>query len=352
MRLLAGQPPTKRVRLAPDHVVGHPRMSPRAGDVSCSAVSEERPALSIGLAVRNGRDVVGRCIESVLSQDFADLELVICDNVSDDGTIALLEDYASSDPRIAFSVNDVNIGSHENMKRTLALSRGTFFRWISADDWLEPGCLSACVRALEGRPDAIGVTTWFTIHTEDGSTRYEEYRGEFPTSPDPARRFERMLWFFHAGDAKYDPVYGMYRREHLTRARPLRPSERNDWLLSTELALMGPIIHVERRLANRTRDYPVGIDRAAFRRRLNPVRAEQLRTSPRRLYRELFALAVTADLTDEQLRHCKRALRQFWIKEVVRTARSRAADARERARRRYLRPIQARLPSSRRRRHA
>jgi glycosyltransferase involved in cell wall biosynthesis len=65
---------------------------------------------------------------------------VICDNVSDDGTIALLEDYARSDDRIALHLNEVNIGSHENMKRTLELSRGTYFRWISADDWLEPGC--------------------------------------------------------------------------------------------------------------------------------------------------------------------------------------------------------------------
>jgi glycosyltransferase involved in cell wall biosynthesis len=297
-------------------------------------VSGKTPALSIGLAVRNGKDVVGRCIESVLSQDFTDFELLVRDNVSDDGTIAMLEDYARSDPRIALSVNDVNVGSHENMRLVLQDARGTLFRWISADDWLEPGCLSACVHALQSRPDAIGVTTWFTIHTSNGSARYEEYRGEFPTSPDPARRFERMLWFFHAGDAKYDPVYGMYRRQHLGRAQPLRPSERNDWLLSAELALIGPIINVEKRLANRTRDYQVGIDRDAFRRRLDPARAEQLKTSPRRLYRELWALAVTADLTDAQLRRCKRAVRRFWFREVVSVARSRASDARHRALRR------------------
>jgi hypothetical protein len=139
-----------------------------------------------------------------------------------------------------------------------------------------------------------------------------------------------MLWFFHAGDAKYDPVYGMYRRADFTRARPLRPSERNDWLLSAELALLGPILNVDKRLANRTRDYPGAIDRDAFRRRLDPVRAEQLKTSPRRLYRELGALAVTADLTDAQLRRCKRALRRFWLREVARVARSRASDLKHR----------------------
>jgi glycosyltransferase involved in cell wall biosynthesis len=297
-------------------------------------VSEDSPALSIGLAVRNGRDSVRRCIESILSQDFTDLELVVCDNASDDGTTKMLENYASADRRLRLNVNQVNIGSYENMRRVLKLSRGTFFRWISADDWLERGCLSTCVQALESRPDAIGVTTWFTIHTPDGSTRFEEYRGEFPNSPDPARRFERMLWFFHAGDAKYDPIYGIYRRDSLTRAHPLRPSERTDWLLAAELALLGPIIHVNERLVNRTRTYSRGVDQAAFRRRLDPVRAEQLRTSPRRLYRELYSLAVLTDLSEDQLRRCKRALRRFWVKEVIRKTRLQVSNARYRMLRR------------------
>ena len=291
-------------------------------------MSDNRPALSIGLAVRNGRNFVGRCIKSVLSQDFTDLELVIFDNVSDDGTIEILEEYARADQRVRLSVNQVNVGLLENMRRVLKSSRGTYFRWISADDWLEPRCLSACVRALESRPDAIGVTTWFTIHTIAGSPRYEEYRGEFPNSPDPARRFERMLWFFQAGDAKYDPMYGVYRRDCLKRSHSLRPSELTDWLLSAELALLGPIIHIEERLANRTRAYPRGVDRAAFRRRLDPVRAEQLRTSPRRLYRELYALAVSADLSEAELRRCKWALRRFWVKEEIRQARACVSDAR------------------------
>ena len=102
--------------------------------------------------MRNGRHVLDWCVESILSQDFTDLELVICDNASDDGTIEKLEDHARADPRVVLSVNECNIGSHENMRRVLESSKGTFFRWISADDWLEPTCLSSCVRALERPP--------------------------------------------------------------------------------------------------------------------------------------------------------------------------------------------------------
>ena len=294
-----------------------------------ASASEVIPVLSIGLAVRNGGQLIERCIKSVLSQDFTDLELIVCDNASDDGTLETLERYARADQRLKVRANPVNIGAHENMRRVLDISRGTFFRWISHDDWLEPGCLSACVRALESRPDAVGVSTWFTIHTSDGSTRYEEYRGEFPDSPDPARRFERMLWFFHAGDAKYDPMYGLWRRECLARTSFPGPSERTDWLTVAELALHGPIINVDRRLANRTRDY-TPIDRPAYRRRSDPARAEQLKTSATRLYRELYALAVSAQLSEPQLRRCRSALRLFWIKETISEVRTRLSEARHR----------------------
>jgi hypothetical protein len=175
------------------------------------------------------------------------------------------------------------------------------------------------------------VTSGFTIHTAGGPTRYEEYSGEFPTSRDPARRFERMLWFFHAGDAKYDPIYGVYRRDRLVRSHRVRPIERTDWLLSAELALMGPIVHVHERLAHRTRDYTIGSEqRMALRRRQDPLRAEQLRTSPQRLAGELSELAVKANLSEEQLRRCRRAVRLFWVKEVGRVSRSKVADAKHR----------------------
>jgi glycosyltransferase involved in cell wall biosynthesis len=285
------------------------------------------PTFSVGLAVRNDPEGVRRCIESVLSQEFTDLELVICDNASDDDTVATLREYARNDRRVRVTVNPVNIGSHENMNRVLELSRGTLFRWISADDWLESNALSEAVHTLERRPDAVGVTSGFMIHAPGTAPRHERYAGEFPSSSDPARRFARMLWFFHAGDAKYDPVYGVYRREPLMRSGRIRQNERTDWLLSAELALMGAIPHIPDLLAHRSKTYPTAVDRAAFRRRLDPAAGEGLKTSATSLSRDLYALARSAHLTESQLRRCRRALRRFWILEFRRTNRSRLADA-------------------------
>ena len=293
---------------------------------------DPRPAVSIGLAVRNDPDRVKRCIESVLSQAYTDLELVISDNASDDETPETLREYAREDRRVTVAVNPVNIGLHENMNRVVDLSRGTLFRWISADDWLEPQALSEGVRMLERHAEAVGVTSGFTIHTPGVAPRYEQYAGEFPSSPDAGRRFERMLWFLHAGDAKYDPVYGLYRREELMRSGRIRPNERTDWLLSAEMALRGPIVHISDLLAHRSRTYPTRVDHAAFRRRLDPVRGEQLKRSPLGLSRDLYALARSANLTEAQLRRCRSAIWRFWLREVKGTSRMHLADAYHRVR--------------------
>jgi glycosyltransferase involved in cell wall biosynthesis len=252
---------------------------------------------------------------------------VICDNASDDGTLDTLREYARQDRRVSVTANPANIGSHENMNRVLELSRGGLFRWISADDWLEPQALSACVQVLEAHPDAVGVTTGFTIHTPGVEPRSEQYRGEFPTAADPSRRFERMLWFFHAGETKYDPVYGVFRREQLARSRRIRPIERTDWLLSAELALMGPIHHVDDLLAHRGKTYTSRAERAAFRERLDPAQGEKLKRSAAGLSRDLYALARAADLREPQLRRCRRAVGRFWLQEAKRINRDRVADA-------------------------
>ena len=174
------------------------------------------------------------------------------------------------------------------------------------------------------------MTTYFTIHTADGSRRCEEYDGEFPTSPtlpDDSSACCGSSTLETQNTTRSTACTGATRS-----CAPIASvaSEQTDWLLSAELALIGPIIHVDRRLANRTRSYPVNIDRAAVRRRLDPIRGEELKSSTQRLHRDLLALVMSADLTEEQVRRCKRALRRFSVAEIARRGRARASQARHR----------------------
>jgi glycosyltransferase involved in cell wall biosynthesis len=286
--------------------------------------SEHVPKISIGLPVRNGSDTLERCLTSILSQSMEDFEIVVSDNCSDDGTDELLRDFAQRDSRIQLDLLQRNVGQHANMNRVFDRSSAPLFRWISADDWLERNALGSYVDALGSRPDAIGTTSFFRIHADTGEVRYEEYRGDYPDSLDPVTRFRRILWFFHAGEGKYDPFYGVYRRDALLQTPRLRHSEEADWLLSLELALRGPILNIDRCLSNRTRTYGAERNKRAYRVRMHPEDPAGARSSIVRFYRDMVAIIDGVGLEPAQRDACVKELRKFTMSDALRRGRQTA----------------------------
>lgn len=100
-------------------------------------LAQSFPAVSIGLPIFNGASLMRRAIESVLMQDFADLELIICDNASIDDTAAVAAEYAAADPRVRYVRRERNTAPLENFGHVLTLARGEMFSWIAHDDAYE-----------------------------------------------------------------------------------------------------------------------------------------------------------------------------------------------------------------------
>jgi glycosyltransferase involved in cell wall biosynthesis len=237
--------------------------------------TENRPSVSFGVPVYNGEASIRRLLDSLLAQDLGSLEVVVCDNASTDSTPEICREYAARDPRVRFVRNETNIGQIENFNKVLDLARGEYFRWIGVDDWLEPAYASACVEVFRAHPEFIGVTTYQDHIGDDGSRDYCEYRGRRLDSPDPADRFDRMLWFFTADYRFIDPIYTMFRRDELTQTQRVRVIPRMDMVLSAELSLKGPFGHVPRCLAHRGRTDLS--DRKKLQKRYHPTRHEQLK---------------------------------------------------------------------------
>lgn len=86
------------------------------------------PMVSVCIPVFNGARFISAAIESVLSQSYADYELLIIDNSSTDGTVGIARSAAGRDRRIRLLVNESNLGMVENWNRCLAEARGEFIR--------------------------------------------------------------------------------------------------------------------------------------------------------------------------------------------------------------------------------
>jgi len=277
-------------------------------------MSEHHPKVSFGVPVRNEEGCVRSCLDSILKQDFGDFEVVVCDNASTDGTRDILQDFAARDSRIRLFLNDEDIGQIENCNRVFRLSRGEYFRWLGASDWLDPRYASHCVAALDKDPGAVAVTTYFRIH-KDGRIKYEEYQGELLESERPERRFARMLWTFHAGDTVYDPCYSMMRRDVLARTGLLRMMARADAMLAAELSLLGRFQHVPVCLADRRKEH---VDRATVIRRYHPQRYREMHESPWQQLRVLLSITWAAELTMRGRFACGLSVIRYFSKEVYR----------------------------------
>lgn len=100
----------------------------------------------------NSERYVSEAIESVLSQSYENLELLICDDCSSDGTWAIVQSY--QDPRIRAVRNTTNIGEYPNRNHALQLANGEYLIFIDGDDILYPHGLEFMVRSLDAFPDA------------------------------------------------------------------------------------------------------------------------------------------------------------------------------------------------------
>lgn len=112
---------------------------------------------------------LGRTIQSVLDQTDQDLEIVIADNASTDGSVAVVRSF--DDPRIRLQVNTCNIGLSANLDRTGRMAVGDRMLMLSSDDLLRPDALAsyrALFDALEPNAHRAVVTaTWDVIDAED-----------------------------------------------------------------------------------------------------------------------------------------------------------------------------------------
>jgi len=116
-------------------------------------------AVSVVLPVHNGRDFVESSIRSILAQDFADFELIIGDDGSDDGTGAVLARLAAEDARIRLLRRETKSGLAGSANWVISEARAPLVAIAHADDIYDPSRLRRQVELLARQPDAVLVGT-------------------------------------------------------------------------------------------------------------------------------------------------------------------------------------------------
>lgn len=118
------------------------------------------PILTIGIPTWNRRPELTKCLELVLPQAHAEegVEVMVCDNASDDGTQALVEGLMHEHSILRYERHSANIGADRNFIEVLGRAHGAYVWILSDDDFMNHGAIRELLRIIRSyAPSYISV---------------------------------------------------------------------------------------------------------------------------------------------------------------------------------------------------
>jgi glycosyltransferase involved in cell wall biosynthesis len=196
------------------------------------------PLVSVGIPVFNGEATIRETLESVLNQTYKNLEVLVYNNGSTDGTEAVVLDIARRDARVTCRSGDANQGVSRSFNEAFRMSTGSYFMWVAADDQLDALFVESGVALLEADP-RIGVSVPIvTAHLEghEGPVYSVRFEG-FEPNQSALRILVRSIRKLPG-----TCIYGLFRSEVLGRSGLFAPVYMTDVALLQEIALRAPIV--------------------------------------------------------------------------------------------------------------
>jgi glycosyltransferase involved in cell wall biosynthesis len=197
--------------------------------------SSGKPLVSVGLPVYNGEKFLARALDSLLGQTIRDIELIISDNASADGTQAICEEYARRDRRVRYLRQAANIGAPRNWNVVAREARGEFFKWAAAADICVPHNLESCVQAMR-RDSSVVMCYGRTQFIDEQGKPLEVIDSDIDAMQErPSERFLRVCTLLSLNNAQC----GVIRLDVLRRTGYDRLYPSGDLALTAELVLYG-----------------------------------------------------------------------------------------------------------------
>ncbi len=162
------------------------------------------PLISIGLPVFNGESRIKNAIDDLLMQTYPNVEIIISDNASSDGTAEICRSYAEKYSVIRYIRHEKNLGAWQNFSFVLSEAKGEYFMWAAHDDRRSSNWIK---RLSESMGDGI-VMAYGDIAGVDESGREIGKLKDFSY-----RGWGRLLKFYFAvpWKGKANLIYGLFR---------------------------------------------------------------------------------------------------------------------------------------------
>lgn len=147
------------------------------------------PLVTVVTAVFNGEAYLRECLESVLAQDYPNIEHIILDGGSTDGTLDILREY---NDRVALWKSEPDKGVYDAWNKALTEARGDWISFLGADDEFLDGAISAYMETAIQSPSAEYIASLGRIAFPSG---YEKMYGR----PLTWKKLSRRMQALHVG---------------------------------------------------------------------------------------------------------------------------------------------------------
>lgn len=141
--------PTGKVPVMDDYVQARSQLSCVQGGRSCGmerTVRGRKKLVSVVTVTFNSERTLSRTIDAVVAQSYPEIEYIVIDGGSSDGTVGILK---RREREIDLWISEKDQGISDAFNKGIALSRGEYIALINSDDWIEPEHISQAVQHLE-----------------------------------------------------------------------------------------------------------------------------------------------------------------------------------------------------------
>lgn len=185
--------------------------------------------VSVIIPCYNTADYLRGCLDSVLAQSMDDLEVICVNDCSTDGTLPLIGEYASRDPRVRLIDLPVNGGVSAARNAGIDAALGEYIYFMDSDDCLESGYIEKMVQAIEREKTDIVINSNFTFVYPDSDKRqsssydFFDPAGQTVPSRTVQRLFAPVVWarlyrrsFLNGNGLRFMPIKGGGEDIHFT----------------------------------------------------------------------------------------------------------------------------------------
>lgn len=159
------------------------------------------PAVSIIVPVYNAKEYLGRCVDSILGQEYTEFELLLIDDGSSDGSGELCDSYAEKDTRVRV-IHKENGGVSAARNLAMENAKGTYLQFADSDDWITPDATKLLVRMAEEDDSDLVISDFYRVAGErvsqkgdidaDGCMTREQFAAQM--MENPADFYYGVLW--------------------------------------------------------------------------------------------------------------------------------------------------------------